>query len=192
MTFTFRIRNTTFFVIPLVCVCVCVCVYTCMVTSRSSTITSLVRKSAPIVALYCDVNFLLTYWFINDVLPTLMGGGREGERGRKRHSLLCATVTIATRPAFPCTNCSYMLNTRVHRCQLLATKPLTNPGSQPPQLNLRQHYPSIVQCGVSVNKASAMRGCRWCLLRGHLLALLYRSQSPPLVDLLSVNSPAVS
>ena len=44
---------------------------TCIVTSRSSTITSLVRKSAPIVALYCDVNFLLTYWFIREVLPTL-------------------------------------------------------------------------------------------------------------------------
>ncbi len=44
---------------------------TCIVTSLSSTITSLVRKSAPMVALYCDVNFLLTYWFIRDVLPTL-------------------------------------------------------------------------------------------------------------------------
>jgi len=41
-----------------------------MVTSRSSTITSLVRKSAPIVALYWLENFLLTYWFIRDVLPT--------------------------------------------------------------------------------------------------------------------------
>ena len=51
---------------------------TCIVTSLSSTMTSLVRKSAPIVALYCDVNFLLTYWFISDVLPTLcvcVGGG---------------------------------------------------------------------------------------------------------------------
>lgn len=44
---------------------------TCIVTMRSSTITSLVRKSAPIVALYWLVNFLLTYWFISDVLPTL-------------------------------------------------------------------------------------------------------------------------
>lgn len=44
---------------------------TCIVTIRSSTITSLVRKSAPIVALYWLVNFLLTYWFISDVLPTL-------------------------------------------------------------------------------------------------------------------------
>ena len=32
--------------------------------------TSLVKKSAPIVALYWFENFLLTYWFINDVLPT--------------------------------------------------------------------------------------------------------------------------
>ena len=64
-------------------------------TSLSSTITSFVRKSAPIVALYCDVNFLLTYWFINDVFPTLTGererkrerereGGRERERERER------------------------------------------------------------------------------------------------------------
>lgn len=36
-------------------------VLTCMVTSLSSTITSLVRKSAPIVALYWFENFLLTY-----------------------------------------------------------------------------------------------------------------------------------
>ena len=50
---------------------------TCMVTRRSSTMTSFVRKSAPIVALYWLLNFLLTYWFINEVLPTLvlsMGG----------------------------------------------------------------------------------------------------------------------
>lgn len=44
---------------------------TCIVTSLSSTMTSLVRKSAPMVALYCDVNFLLTYWFISEVFPTL-------------------------------------------------------------------------------------------------------------------------
>lgn len=44
---------------------------TCIVTSRSSTITSLVRKSAPIVALYWLLNFLLTYWFIREVFPTL-------------------------------------------------------------------------------------------------------------------------
>lgn len=49
---------------------ICYCL-TCMVTIRSSTITSLVRKSAPMVALYWLVNFLLTYWFIRDVLPTL-------------------------------------------------------------------------------------------------------------------------
>ena len=51
-----------------------------MVTSRSSTITSLVRKSAPMVALYCDVNFLFTYWFISDVFPTLWVGGVEEGR----------------------------------------------------------------------------------------------------------------
>lgn len=44
---------------------------TCIVTSRSSTITSLVRKSAPIVALYWLLNFLFTYWFIREVFPTL-------------------------------------------------------------------------------------------------------------------------
>ena len=32
--------------------------------------TSLVRKSAPMVALYWFENFLLTYWFIKDVFPT--------------------------------------------------------------------------------------------------------------------------
>ena len=57
-----------------------------MVTTRSSTTSSLVRKSAPrrgqqtsprvdlcspIVALYWFENRLLTYWFIRDVLPTL-------------------------------------------------------------------------------------------------------------------------
>ena len=35
--------------------------------------TSLVRKSAPIVALYWLLKRLLTYWFIRDVLPTLFG-----------------------------------------------------------------------------------------------------------------------
>lgn len=44
---------------------------TCIVTSLSSTITSFVRKSAPIVALYWLLNFLFTYWFMSDVLPTL-------------------------------------------------------------------------------------------------------------------------
>lgn len=44
---------------------------TCIVTSRSSTITSFVRKSAPIVALYWLLNFLFTYWFIREVFPTL-------------------------------------------------------------------------------------------------------------------------
>ena len=63
---------------------------TCIVTSLSSTMTSFVKlrvsnqfrktyvavepcthKSAPIVALYWLLKRLLTYWFINDVLPTL-------------------------------------------------------------------------------------------------------------------------
>ena len=35
--------------------------HTCMVTRRSSTLTSLVRKSAPMVALYWLLNFLFTY-----------------------------------------------------------------------------------------------------------------------------------
>ena len=78
------------------------CQVTCMVTSLSSTVTSLVRKSAPMVALYLRgaartglgrcrrvavlwqgssclsgvaaahwlLNFLLTYWFMSEVLPT--------------------------------------------------------------------------------------------------------------------------
>lgn len=37
---------------------------TCKVTSLSPMSTSLVRKSAPIVALYCWLNFLLTYLVI--------------------------------------------------------------------------------------------------------------------------------
>lgn len=43
---------------------------TCIVTSLSSTMTSFVRKSAPIVALYWLLNRLFTNWFISDVLPT--------------------------------------------------------------------------------------------------------------------------
>lgn len=46
-------------------------IHTCIVTRRSSTSTSLVRKSAPIVALYWLENFLFTYWFMSEVLPTL-------------------------------------------------------------------------------------------------------------------------
>lgn len=42
-----------------------------MVTKFSSSIfTSFVRKSAPIVALYCFENLRFTYWFIREVLPT--------------------------------------------------------------------------------------------------------------------------
>lgn len=33
--------------------------------------TSFVRKSAPIVALYWLLNFLFTYWFMREVFPTL-------------------------------------------------------------------------------------------------------------------------
>lgn len=43
---------------------------TCIVTTRSSTTTSFVKKSAPMVALYWLEKRLLTYWFISDVLPT--------------------------------------------------------------------------------------------------------------------------
>lgn len=73
---------------------------TCIVTERSSTITSFVRlcvakktksetrrrhgrstsashKSAPIVALYCGLNRLFTYWCMSDVLPTLFGRRRK-------------------------------------------------------------------------------------------------------------------
>lgn len=46
---------------------------TCMVTDRSSILTSFVRKSAPIVALYWLENFFVTNWFMRDVLPTLRG-----------------------------------------------------------------------------------------------------------------------
>lgn len=47
-------------------------------TSLSSTMTSFVKKSAPIVALYWLLNFLLTYWFINEVFPTLEGNQGTG------------------------------------------------------------------------------------------------------------------
>lgn len=55
---------------------------TCMVTRRSSTMTSFVRKSAPMVALYWLENFLLTYWFISEVFPTLRAK-REREKGQR-------------------------------------------------------------------------------------------------------------
>lgn len=51
--------------------------FTCIVTNLSSTITSLVRKSAPMVALYWLLNFLFTYWFMRDVLPTLQKQNSE-------------------------------------------------------------------------------------------------------------------
>lgn len=43
-----------------------------MVTTRSSMTTSLVTKSDPIVALYWLEKRFVTYWFIRDVLPTLL------------------------------------------------------------------------------------------------------------------------
>lgn len=46
--------------------------FTYIVTTRSSTTTSFVKKSAPIVALYWLENRLLTYWFIKEVFPTLL------------------------------------------------------------------------------------------------------------------------
>ena len=51
-----------------------------MVTRRSLTVTSLVKKSAPMVALYWLLNFLVTYWFISDVLPTLQGESEQEGR----------------------------------------------------------------------------------------------------------------
>jgi len=58
---------------------------TCNVTSLSSSCSSLVRKSAPMVALYSFENFFCTYWFMSDVLPTLwrccVGCGRRGSGG---------------------------------------------------------------------------------------------------------------
>jgi hypothetical protein len=54
--------------------------HTCIVTSLSSTCTSLVKKSAPIVALYWLLNFLLTYWFIREVFPTLHGTPQRYDR----------------------------------------------------------------------------------------------------------------
>lgn len=55
---------------------------TCMVTSLSSTITSFVRKSAPIVALYWLLNFLFTYWFMSEVFPTLKLEKNHNKSGR--------------------------------------------------------------------------------------------------------------
>lgn len=47
------------------------CGLTWRVTSLSSIITSLVRKSAPMVALYVLSKRFCTYWFIRHVFPTL-------------------------------------------------------------------------------------------------------------------------
>lgn len=46
--------------------------HTCRVTSLSSMTVSFVKKSAPMVALYCVEKRLLTYWFMSDVFPTLL------------------------------------------------------------------------------------------------------------------------
>ena len=55
-------------------------------TRRSSTCTSLVRKSAPMVALYCLLNLRFTYWFISDVLPTLLTMVAEDGEGQNVES----------------------------------------------------------------------------------------------------------
>ena len=65
---------------------------TCMVTSLSSSITSLVRKSAPIVALYALLNFRFTNWFISEVLPTLRDGKSKAVRERASGRARCARV----------------------------------------------------------------------------------------------------
>ena len=52
----------------------------CKVTSLSSIITSFVKKSAPIVALYWLEKRLLTYWFIKEVLPTLQFVNNNGQK----------------------------------------------------------------------------------------------------------------
>lgn len=57
-------------------------VHTWRVTSLSSIITSLVRKSAPMVALYVLSNRFCTYWFIRHVFPTLGVSGSYSGSGR--------------------------------------------------------------------------------------------------------------
>lgn len=58
--------------------------HTCIVTRRSSTITSLVKKSAPMVALYWLLNFLFTYWFMSEVFPVLKGVSWRAREKRKK------------------------------------------------------------------------------------------------------------
>jgi len=85
------------------------CLLTCIVTIRSSTITSLVRKSAPMVALYWLVNFLLTYWFISDVLPTL-----ESPSMITFSRTFFLVAMIAMRCRWPATNtCHYLRPTEI-------------------------------------------------------------------------------
>lgn len=69
----------------------------CMVTSRSSTCTSFVRKSAPMVALYWLLNFLFTYWFISDVLPTLRAARSKRRGGVSAAAAAAAAAAPAAR-----------------------------------------------------------------------------------------------
>lgn len=73
----------------------CPVLFTCMVTRRSSTRTSLVKKSAPMVALYWLLNFLLTYWFISDVFPTLHTRTKEAFVNNKRTLQLISNAQVA-------------------------------------------------------------------------------------------------
>lgn len=68
-----------------------------MVTSLSSTITSLVKKSAPIVALYWLLNLLLTYWFIKEVFPTL-------KRKKKKNITDSHNLVLQSKQALHCIN----------------------------------------------------------------------------------------
>ena len=56
----------------------------------SSITVSLVRKSAPIVALYWVEKRLLTYWFIRDVFPTLKSASNSSSSSS---SSRCCQVT---------------------------------------------------------------------------------------------------
>ena len=74
---------------------------TCMVTSLSSTITSFVRKSAPIVALYWLLNFLFTYWFMSEVFPTLKLEKNHNKSGRSAlhtDSAACSLEGLSVSP----------------------------------------------------------------------------------------------
>lgn len=66
-----------------------------MVTVLSSTSISLVRKSAPIVALYSLLNFFCTYWFIKLVC------GRSGGVGQRERQVGLASPRETAGPTFP-------------------------------------------------------------------------------------------